>query len=214
MKIFFAESVFWDDRQELQSRYEEMVKASYQEAGQLLPDISERVSFIVQAVPWAGELIPETGEGAWTYNGELIGLFIDPTLPYGKEKLLENACGAVFHELNHSARFMLGLRDDTDFLSSCIFEGLATVFARERANFEAPWSKYEIGDAKKWLEEIENKGDAIDWSDYKFTHPDGRKWIGYKVGTYIVDQALTCSKKSIEELTKLESSEIKKLAEL
>jgi uncharacterized protein YjaZ len=45
-----------------------------------------------------------------------------------------------------------------------------------------------------------------------FKHSDGRKWIGYKVGTWIVDEALKRSKKTIEQLTQLDCAEVRRLA--
>jgi uncharacterized protein YjaZ len=47
-----------------------------------------------------------------------------------------------------------------------------------------------------------------------FTHTDGRKWIGYKVGTYIIDQAMKNSGKSVIELTQMECVDILKLAKV
>ncbi|HEY1835760.1 MAG TPA: DUF2268 domain-containing putative Zn-dependent protease [Candidatus Saccharimonadales bacterium] len=210
MKVLFADSSFWKTHNGLQQGYKKVVEESFAEVRRLLPAVSSHVTFVAQAVEWAGNLVAETGEGAFTYNGELILLFADPRLPHGETTLLENTSSAVFHELNHSARFMLGLFDES-FVDGCIFEGLATVFAREHDG-KQPWGKYDSHDAEAWLQEIIAKGDGIDYMAYKFHHPDGRCWIGYKVGTYVVDLAMKKSGKSIVELTALTSSEIKQLA--
>ena len=50
--------------------------------------------------------------------------------------------------------------------------------------------------------------DIRSWEEYMFIHPDGRRWIGYKVGTYIVDEAIKRSEKSVIELTQMECTDI------
>jgi len=110
-------------------------------------------------------------------------------------------------------RFELG-RWHKDFLDSCIMEGLATVFERDYAKVDPLWGRYDPAETADWLTEIQAADNALDFYEYMFKHPDGRRWIGYKVGCYIVDAAKQNSKKSVLELTRLECSEILGLAEI
>jgi hypothetical protein len=43
-------------------------------------------------------------------------------------------------------------------------------------------------------------------------HPDGRRRIGYKVGTYWVDQAMAKSGRSIADLTNMSTADVLALA--
>lgn len=45
-----------------------------------------------------------------------------------------------------------------------------------------------------------------------FRHPDGRRWIAYKVGTYLVDRAVRASGKTPAELVVTSTRELVELA--
>ncbi len=45
-----------------------------------------------------------------------------------------------------------------------------------------------------------------------YQHPDGRRWIGYRAGTYIADRAISESGRSAAELVLIPNEEILKLA--
>jgi hypothetical protein len=45
-----------------------------------------------------------------------------------------------------------------------------------------------------------------------FQHPDGRRWIGYRAGTYIADRAIAASSRSAAELVQTPTGEILSLA--
>jgi uncharacterized protein YjaZ len=90
-------------------------------------------------------------------------------------------------------------------------KGLATVFERDYCGSDQPYAKYPK-DVASWLQEIIEKQDDISWEEYKFDHPDGRHWIAYKVGTYLIDEAMKNSGKTVIELTKMGNDEILALA--
>lgn len=209
MKILFADTDFWDNKPELKKRYEDIATKAYKDAHKLLPIINNKLSFVVQDNPKA--CIPEVGSGAYTYNSILVILSFDPSLPYGEKGLLDSLRPAVFHEMNHAARFTKPIWHK-NLMEWCLMEGLATVFERDKANDKPLWGKYPK-DVASWLEEIK-KAKESQGNEYMFKHTDGRKWIGYKVGTYMVDQAMEKSGKTIEELTDLECKEIFKLTEV
>lgn len=204
----YTETDFWDNRQSLKKRYEAKVTRAYEAVKKLLPDVPGNVSFVVQTE--ALDTIPETGEGGWIKHSRLVLLSIDPGLPYGEEALLTNTRHTVFHELNHAARYENGIYHKS-FIDSCIMEGLATVFEREFAKYRPLYGEYDATEVEAWLEEIMNQAD-VDHYQYMFRHEDGRRWIGYKVGTFLVDEAMKNSGKSVQELTRLECDEIFKLA--
>lgn len=210
MKIVYAESAFWGANEEFQKAYESVIRTGFTKAKEKLINIPENVTFVCQANDW--ETIPETGEGAYTRNSRLILLSINPSMPFSKEEVLVNVEAAVLHELNHAARFELGIWHHT-LLESCIMEGLATVFEKKYARRGVPlWGNYNSDETAAWFNEINSVQNNAEWNDYMFTHPDGRRWIGYKVGTWLIDEAMKKSGKTIEELTFMGNTEILSLA--
>ena len=212
MKIHVADSQYTADLPAtFITDYKAAVKTAFSDASKLLPFGSKRLNFFVQ--PRIYGLIKETGDNGHTHNAEFIELAFDPT---GGAKSMKVILGGVrsmvFHEMNHAARFNIPIWH-YKFLDNCILEGLATAFARDYAGDNALWAQYppEVTD---WIQEIIAKNDLFDWRSYSFDHPDGRRWIAYKVGTYIVDQAAKNSKKSILELSEMECADILKLAKI
>lgn len=215
MKVLLADSPHWKDLgEDFQQKYIDRVQAAHQDAAKLLPFGYEHISFLVQ--PRKQRLIKITHDNGCTYNSSLIELAFDNEYAAEHpEQIIKQARAMVFHEMNHAARFHLGIWHWREsFLDYCVLEGLATVFAREYAGYDAPWGQYSENDVKAWLKEVKKAGKDIKDEEYMYTHPDGRKWIGYKVGTYIVDQAMKNSGKSVIELTRLEFEDIMKLAEI
>lgn len=213
MKLLFTESDFWDkDTTNFKKDLEVVITRSYKKAKKLLPFLSEHVNIVVQ--PNKYEVVPETGEGGFSRNFELILAFFDPARLNCRQQLIDNISSMIFHELNHVARYAVTEYHE-GFLKGCVMEGLATVFEREYGDYGVPlWGKYKATEAKVWLAEIKLLGESVKWNDYMFKHPDGRKWIGYKVGTYIIDQASKNSGKSVLELTSMECEDILKLAKV
>jgi Predicted Zn-dependent protease (DUF2268) len=210
MQIIFADSEYTID-EDFKRKYIAEVKAAYKEVTMLLPFGSKHINFFVQ--PREYSLIPETQDSGRAHNGEFLELAFNPTVDAkGLKVILNGVKATVFHEMNHAARFNLGIFHNT-FLNSSILEGLATVFEREYGKTNPPYGKYPDNVAE-WIQEIIDKNDMFAWVNYSFDHPDGRRWISYKVGTYIVDEAIKNSGKTVIELTQMECSDILKLAKV
>lgn len=211
MKILLADSPFWSRLGgDFQKKYAEEATKAYKEASKLLPFGSKYVTFVVQ--PREYGLIEATHDIGRTHNSGLIEMAFDPKFALKNPgQILEQVRLTVFHEMNHAARFNIPLWHKS-FLDHCVFEGLATVFARDRAGDNALWGQYDEKDVKRWLEEVKKHADMSNYGDYMFKHPDGRRWIGYKTGTYIIDQAVKKSGKSVEQLSELQCKDILRLA--
>lgn len=216
MKVLLADSPFWKERGgDFQTRYVKEVKSAYAKATKLLPFGSKYLTFVVQ--PREYGLIKETHDAGHAHNSGLIELAFSPKFAIKNPKqILGQVAPTVLHEMNHAARFNIPIWHKS-FLDLCVLEGLATVFARDYADDDALWGRYDKPDAKKWLAEIKKNEKTltyVKYGEYMFKHPDGRRWIGYKTGTYIVDQAAKNSGKSVSELSKLECRDILKLAKV
>lgn len=142
--------------------------------------------------PVAAEwVIPESGVMGITYSDEYISMTFDAALPYGYDATKKALRATVFHEMVHAVTFA---HDPwrADAMFGAVSEGLATVFEREYAGSGPPWGQYEPDEVmKQWYEELK-KLPASEEKDraYFFDHPDGRRWIVYKVGTWMIDKLL------------------------
>lgn len=212
MKIHFADSKYQLPA-DFKEAYIDAIKKAYKEADKLLPFGSKHINFFVQ--PRTFWLIEETGDNAHTHNSEFIELAFDPTRDKkGLEVIVYGVRLSVFHEMNHAARFNIPIWHKT-FLDNCLMEGLATVFARDYAGETGSWSKYPAkAKVEQWIQEIIDKNDLFNWEHYSYSHPDGRQWMAYKIGTYLIDQAMKNSGKSVIELTQMECVDILKLAQV
>jgi hypothetical protein len=63
-----------------------------------------------------------------------------------------------------------------------VLEGLASVFERDMANMPAPCGQYPPN-VSEWVEELLALPTDTPTDPFKRHHPDGRRWVGYKVGT-------------------------------
>jgi uncharacterized protein YjaZ len=70
--------------------------------------------------------------------------------------------------------------------------GYATVFARVFGGDDAPWGRYDLETVSAWAAERRAGPDGPQ-DHWFFQHPDGRRWIGYLVGTHLVDRAMAAS---------------------
>jgi uncharacterized protein YjaZ len=92
-----------------------------------------------------------------------------------------------------------------------VSEGLATVFERDYASGDPLWGRYEDDRTmRQWLSELLAQGDSIN-EDYLFDHPDGRRWIAYKTGAWVVDRVLHSTKVSFQWLTTHRAESVIKL---
>jgi uncharacterized protein YjaZ len=79
-------------------------------------------------------------------------------------------------------------------LEAIISEGLASAFEKDRwSEFTAPWLKWQEKEIKNYLKIFKKKLNKINstYSHEEWFSGKGKlpKWIGYKLGTYIVESA-------------------------
>ncbi len=73
------------------------------------------------------------------------------------------------------------------------------------------WGDYP-DDVGSWVAELKTLPASAPYWMWMFQHPDGRRWIGYRAGTYIADQAISASGRSAAELAETPTDEILRLA--
>ena len=180
-------------------------------AGRIL-DITTVTITVYPKSSWA---IPETGEGGYTPSGDWIQIYIDPkNKNYILKEIAEKHLPAtIYHEMNHIARWR-SAGYGTNLLETIISEGLASVFEKEHWTiFIAPWAEYsekEIVDSLDILRKRDKSKDNIynhaEWFYGKGNLP---RWIGYKVGIYIIEKAReNFPKTTWKELIEMKAKEI------
>lgn len=94
-----------------------------------------------------------------------------------------------------------------------VTEGLATAFERDFGHADPPWG--EAGpEMMEWTHELLLQPATASQDDWMSRHPDGRRWIGMRAGTFIVDRAMRAYGRSAESLVSASTDEVLWLAEV
>lgn len=120
----------------------------------------------------------------------------------------------MYHELHHVARgwTLNGNRFGPGIPTAAVNEGLAVVFAEIYTGNRQEGNSYPP-ETDAWVREILALPKRADYSKWvSGVHPDGRTFIGYRAGNYIVRQALLRSGKDILELSEMTPEAILALA--
>ena len=139
------------------------------------------------------EVVLRTGDNASTLAPHLIRWMADPSLGVA-DVARRHLPAALSHEAFHAARFRQ-LPPEVDggcWEHIAIAEGLATAFARDNFAAEEPWSDYPVDVIESWAAELFSQPlDDQSVYEWKFSHPDGRTFVAFRVGTWLVDLACT-----------------------
>ena len=190
MNIVVLDSKYWNKAAKNGISKQVVVQTitdAVEDVSKILPNIPKYVNIVISPTT-SDDVIPETGEIGMTYNDEYVSITFDFTAPYPIEKLRASLRGTVFHELVHTVTF-----SHEPWSASVLFglvtEGLATVFEREYSGAKPLWGQYEDDETmQEWRDEVNSLPESGEKNfDYFFNHPDGRKWIAYKTGTWMVD---------------------------
>lgn len=171
--------------------------AAAREARQHLPALAAQITLEVHS---GKDVIPELGATAVAgATGDWIRWTVDPDHPDGVVTIAEaHLRGALFHEFHHLVRGTT--RPTQTLIDQVVFEGMATAFERDFAGVSYPWSQYP-DDVSKWVDELLKLPPNAE-------HPDGRRWMKYKAGTYLVDQAMKRLNRSSADLVTAPTDEI------
>ena len=173
------------------------------EARRYLPALAPQLTLQVRS---GKDVIPELGATATVGLSDWVQWTVDPDHPLGVVKIAETHLrGALFHEFHHLVRGSTIV--STTLMDHVVTEGMATAFERDFAGESRPWADYP-GDVSKWVDELLLQPPTAKRSEWMSRHPDGRRWIGYKAGTYLVDQAMKRLNRSSAELVATPTDEI------
>jgi len=173
------------------------------EARRHLPALASQITLQVRS---GTDVIPELGATATVGLSDWVQWTVDPDRPEGVVKIAETHLrGALFHEFHHLVRG--STISSNTLMDHVITEGMATAFERDFAGVSYPWADYP-SDVSKWVDELLLQPPTARRNDWLSRHPDGRRWIGYKAGTYIVDVAMKHLNRSSADLVATPTDEI------
>lgn len=204
-----------DDRQffsgDARAAVREVCDATEAEVRALLPSLTETIELAVQTGTF---VIPETGEVGMAAAPGRVNWTVDPSRPGGVVATVRSQLRfTLFHELHHlvRGRVMNGGQPLTSFMDGVVSEGLATAFERDCGGRQPPWGDYPE-EVRTWVQELLILPLSAPYYQWMFQHPDGRRWIGYRAGTYVADRAIAASGRSAAELVLTPTDEILKIA--
>jgi hypothetical protein len=187
---------------------EQITRSAFREVRPLLPALPARIEVTVRP---GSDVIVETGETADAMPPAAIMWTVDPKLHGGVEAIARKWLRAtLFHELHHLARSAVVA--PRTLVDRAVFEGMASVFERDFAGAQPPWTAYP-SNVSSWADELKALPPDAPVRDWIYAHPDGRRWIGMKVGSFWVDRAKTKSGRSAADLVALSTDEVIALAE-
>ena len=193
MRIITPDSKYWAVAEEhglSRAAVRRAVRTGASKALGLLPEVSEYLTIMVSPDD-AENTIAETGDGGITFTEEYISIVFDYNVPYGVQSMVSHLRGTTGHEMVHAASYFNVEAFRPAPLQAVVYEGLATVFEKTHFRSIPPWSKYEDDlTMTQWFEEIAALPADSKNYDYLFHHPDERRWIIYKTGTWMIEKLL------------------------
>jgi predicted Zn-dependent protease DUF2268 len=160
-------------------------------------------------------VIQQTGTGGHADLREnKLYIAYDPKFKGNKNEQLHNLKGSFYHEAYHLAQ------GDVDWahlsaIDEAILEGSATVFEQLKAGSSPLWGKLpDKSTVVEWYNLVTSLPAKYDRNKWKFYNEELREpWILYRVGVFIIREALNKDKKlTIEELATMSAERILRLA--
>jgi uncharacterized protein YjaZ len=174
----------------------------------LLPDLPQRL--IIRVNP-GKKVSNDIGASSSHSLPNVIHWMVDPSRPGGTAELTRTHLRAtLFHHFHRLTR--LAHRPDATVMDQVVGLGLATVFERDAGGRTYPWAQYPAN-ASAWVAELMALPADADRSTWMYRHPDGRRWIGIRAGTYLADRAISASGKSAAQLVSYPSADVIRLAQ-
>jgi len=172
-----------------------------------LPSLPETWKLVVTT---GSNVIAETGEnGTWVAPNEIVWT-MDPSRDIAAT-IRTQLRATLFHELHHLVRAQ---RVSTpSLLDAVVTEGLATAFERDFGNTAPPWADIPV-EIEAWTAEVLALPANAPRNDWLILHPDGRRWVGMLVGTFIVDRATKLTGRSAAALAHATTDDIVRASRL
>ncbi len=193
----------------------EVINNSEKEVRALLPKLPDSIKVIVEAVDWNLDIVGGVTGRTETNNPPLVLVQISHNYKGGViDSVYQGVKSTIFHEFHHLSRGW-AIQDNKfsyGIPNAMVNEGLAVAFTEIYTGNINEVNAYTDA-ADNWVKEILALPLDASYSDWVMgVHPDGRTYIGYRTGNFLIRKAMTKSRKTILELSELMPNEIIKLA--
>lgn len=173
------------------------------DARHMLPGLPEQL--ILRVNP-GKQVMAETGQSGEISSPNIVYWMVDPNLYGGVTAISKRQLrSTLLHEFYHLAR--ASVTNGGAIMDRVVDEGLATAFERDFGDAPTPWGTYPV-DVADWVKELGALPPNASRSAWMSRHPDGRRWVGYKAGTYLADRVMRATGKSAAELVSASTEEI------
>lgn len=193
----------------------EVIRNSEKEVRNLLPKLPDSIKIIVENVDWDLDIVGGVTGRTETNSPPLVLIQISNNYRGGViDSVNLGIKSTIFHEFHHLSRGW-AIQDNKfgpGIPNAMVNEGLAVAFTEIYTGRVNKVNAY-TDEADNWVREI--LALPLDASyDYWVMgeHPDGRTYIGYRTGNFLIRKLMTNSGKSILELSSLMPNEIIDLA--
>ena len=194
----------WSEQRMIQT----IADATVREVRQMLPMLPASLTLRVEL---GQQVDPETGATIAPRPPDMIYWTVDSAREGGASEVARAQLRAeLFHSLYHLAR-TVAARPGHTLQDQMVSVGLATVFERDFGGGSVPWGAYPP-QVDTWVEEVLALPSDARLDHWMDRHPDGRRWIGPKVGTYLVDRAIRASRRSVADLVSASTDDIIRMA--
>lgn len=190
----------------------EITKRSAREVRALLPELHQRLAVRVSLLDQ--DLSSVGGVTGRADDPTTVVVYVSTSFGDGVRAAAETGLAPVlYHEFHHLVRgwTIAGNQFGPGIAIAAVNEGLANVFAEIHTDTAFPGNAYP-DHVEDWVEEILRLPVNASYSHWIVRHPDGRDAVGYKVGSYLVRQAMAASGLSIIELSARSVEDILQLA--
>tara|TARA_R110000851_G_scaffold249172_4_gene401682 strand:+ start:65 stop:805 length:741 start_codon:yes stop_codon:yes gene_type:complete len=193
----------------------EVISKSEKEVRNLLPNLPDSIKVIVEAVDWDLDIVNGVTGRTETNHPPLVLVQISHNYKGGViDSVYQGIKATVFHEFHHLSRGW-AIQDNKfsyGIPNAMVNEGLAVAFTEIYTGNINDVNSYPK-EADRWVKEVLALPLDADYAQWVMgEHPDGRTYIGYRTGNFLVRRAMKKSGKSILELSNLTPNEIIKLA--
>ena len=211
--VFQEDSLKFSETQKVFIR--EVISNSEEEVRNLLPILPDSIKVIVAAVDWDLDIVSGVTGRTETNSPPLVLVQISHNYQGGViDSVYQGIKSTIFHELHHLSRGW-AIQDNKfsyGIPNAMVNEGLAVAFTEIYTGNINEVNAY-TDEADNWVKEILALPLDASYSDWVMgEHPDGRTYIGYRTGNFLVRKAIIKSRKTILELSDLMPNEIIKLA--
>ena len=211
--VFEDDSIQFTEQQKAFIR--NVIIDSEKEVRNLLSELPDSIKVIVEYVDWNLDIVGGVTGRTETNAPPLVMVQISSGYKEGIIDSVNSGLKAtIFHEFHHLARGW-AIQDNKfsyGIPNAMVNEGLAVAFTEIYTGNINEVNAYN-DQADDWVREILALPLDASYSDWVMgEHPDGRTYIGYRTGNFLVRKAMTNSGKGILGLSELMPNEIIKLA--